>query len=63
MSLCLQFLGNYFRIDMSKMVEIELEFQNNLSYIFSSLFLKGKIYLLVLAEGIALFSPKLCLYV
>ena len=62
MSLCLQFLGNYFRIDMSKMVEIELEFQNNLSYIFSSLFLKGKIYLLVLAEDIALFSPKLCLY-
>ena len=48
---------------MSKMVEIELEFQNNLSYIFSSLFLKGKIYLLVLAEDIALFSPKLCLYV
>ena len=63
MSLCLQFLGNYFRIDMSKMVEIELEFQNNLSYIFSSLFLKGKIYLLVLAEDIALFSPKFCLYV
>ena len=36
MSLCLQVLGNYFKIDMTKMVEIELEieFQKNLSHIF-----------------------------
>ena len=42
MSLYLQVLEEFFRKDMTKMVEIELEFQNNLSHIFSLTVSEGK---------------------